>query len=238
MAAPPDKASGSRSITLFCGNKLENSHLADFNISLSPSSSVPSIALTEPSPVLSACDQQKAAVIARGVGDIGSDPSWANSLPAEAAAAISYTYPPTGQRTTIRVEVPLVRGSFATPADHVSQASFFAAWARLTGGGAGGPLASGMARLPAPIASGDALSGKMLKLGFSDGGARLDPTSVLNYAGETVLAGGTQALARVEVNPADCAHINVTILSSLSAAVSEEVRNWVVGGLSYLALVP
>lgn len=98
-------------------------------------------------------------------------------------------------------------------------------------------MASGMARLPAPIASGDTLSAKMLKLGFSDGGARLDPTSVLNYAGEAVLPGGAQALARVEVNPVDCAHINVTVVCSLNAVASEEVRSWLVGGLSFLALV-
>ncbi|NJR41886.1 MAG: hypothetical protein HC767_03750 [Akkermansiaceae bacterium] len=95
-----------------------------------------------------------------------------------------------------------------------------------------------MARLPAPVASGEALSAKMLKLGFSDGGARLDPTNALNYAGQAELSGGVQALARVEVNPADCAHINVTVVSSLSSVVSEEMHGWVVGGLSFLALVP
>lgn len=237
VAAPPDRASGSRSVTLFCGNKLDDSHLTDFSISLSPSSCVPSIAISGSPALLNAQEQAQATVVARGIVDAGSDPAWSNSLPLEASAAIAYTHAATGKRSTHRVELPLNRGSFAAPAEYVSQAAFFAMWSRLTGG-AGGPVASAMARLPAPVASGDALSAKMLKLGFSDGGARLDPTSVLNYAGETVLPGGGQALARVEVNPADCAHINVTVVSNLSVLASEEVRSWVVGGLSFLALVP
>ena len=198
---------------------------------------MPSIAISGAPGLINAQEQAQATVVARGVGDLGSDPAWSNSLPAEASAAIAYTNAATGQRSTHRVEFPLTRGSFAVPAEYVSQAAFFAAWSRLAGG-AGGPLASGMARLPAPVASGEALSGKMLKLGFSDGGTRLDPTSELNYAGETVLPGGGQALARVEVNPADCAHINVTVVSNLTVLASEEVRSWVVGGLSFLALAP
>ena len=78
----------------------------------------------------------------------------------------------------------------------------------------------------------------MLKLGFSDGGACLYPTGVLKYVESSVTPGGAHALARVEVNPADAAHINVTVVSSMSAVVSEEVRSWIVGGLSFLALVP
>ena len=135
-----------------------------------------------------------------------------------------------------RVELPLATGSFAVPAESVSQASFFSAWGRLSGAGGGGALAAGMARLPAALLSGDVLAARMARLGFSDGGTRLDPTSPLNYAGQAVLAGGAAALTRVEVNPVDSAHINVTVVTERGAAVAQEMRQWIMGGLAFFAL--
>lgn len=233
VAAPPER-SGSRVITLFAGNKREAIPLSEFAVSVAPSPAVPSAALGTVPPSLQPQEQLQLQLIVRGVAS-GAVPAPAPGGPAEAFATIAYTAPLEG-RVVYRVELPLTAGSFAVPAESVSQASFFSTWGRLSGEGGGGALAAGMARLPAALPNGDVLAARMARLGFSDGGTRLDPTSPLNYAGQTMLAGGAAALTRVEVNPVDSTHINVTVVTERGAAEAQEMRQWIMGGLAFFAL--
>lgn len=235
VAAPPER-NGSREITLFAGNKLDKAALSDLAMSITPSPAVPSVALGTVPPALKPQEQVQLQIIARGMAS-GAVPEPAPGGPQEAVVAIAYTAPPHG-RVVYRVQLPLVTASFAVPAEGVSQASFFSLWGRLSGERGGGNTASGMSRLPAALPSGEALAVRLARLGFSDGGARLDPTNQLNYAGQAMLAGGAAALARVEVNPVDPAHINVTVVTGRGAAVAEQVRQWIVEGLTFFALTP
>lgn len=235
VAAPPER-SGSRVITLFAGNKREETSLADFSVTVAPSPAVPSVALATVPGALQPQEQLQLQLIARGAAS-GAVPAPPPGGPAESVITIAYTAPVEG-RVLYRVELPLTVGSFAVAAESVSQASFFSAWGRLSAENshAGGNVATGMSRLPAALPSGDVLTGRMARLGFSDGGTRLDPTSPLNYAGQAVLAAGDSVLTRVEVNPVDSAHINVTVVSERGAAVAAEMRQWIVGGLTFFAL--
>ena len=163
---------------------------------------------------------------------------------ASAAAAIAQPPPPPpavqvsyvagGRVHRHSAPLPVALPHFARPHSHLSQHWFFPAWSAAATASAG--RAAGMTRLPTPVPSAAALTAQMLRLNFWDGGVRLDPTSALNYAGATTLA-GVDVLTRVEVDPRDATNVHITVVVAQPVpGLAEVFRSWIDDSLCYLAV--
>jgi hypothetical protein len=218
-----------RGISLTLGNRLSHHHGAAANfealtLRVARPGAAALVELGAAPAVLLA--QQHAAV--GGVAYLSGPPNAPATPP---VLAISFQHG--GQWAALEVPLPLLLPTFAEPNHSVQQASFFAAWGQAAQ--APGCAASESVRLPRRVPSGAALAQSMASLGFSDGGARLDPTSELNFAGSCHSGPATgEVLVRVEVNPAEAGEVHVTAVSP-APGLALVFRDWVTGGLAHLA---
>jgi hypothetical protein len=223
------KAAGAAQVLmLYCGNKSHTQPLDSFTISFQPHPSYHTVCNSHPHILLP--QQQIVVTATTTLLPTAALPS--HNPPGPPSVLISYAAANKVHRHAI--PLPLELPVFARPHHTLTLQWFFSAWAAAAANPA--TRAVVLTRLPAPVISGGALAAQMGQLGFWDGGVRLDPTSSLNYAGAAT-AIGVDVLARVEVNPADTAQVNITVVITRPVPkLADTFLDWLRRGLSYLSL--
>jgi hypothetical protein len=226
------RAGAAQSLLLYCANKTPTSPLDSFSVTVPHH---PCFHITSSSPAHILFPQQQVVVLVtvqvlhNALSTLASP-----HAPPSPSAVISYST--AGKVRKQAVPLPIGLPIFARPHPRLEQEWFFSAWSTVAQAPACRTAA--MTRLPTPVATAAALTAQMLQLGFWDGGVRLDPTSDLNFAGATALA-GVDVLTRVEVNPSDTAQVNITVIvTKVIPGLANLFHEWLASGLMLLSTSP
>jgi hypothetical protein len=223
------KAAGAaQALTLYCGNKSNTVPIDSFAMSFQPHPSFHTVCSAHSHILL---PQQQLVVNATATLLPAAAAGLSSPTP-KAPATVLVSYSAAGKVHRHTVTLPLALPVFARPHNALTSQWFFSAWAAAAANATTRSVI--LTRLPAQITTGAALAAHMGQLGFWDGGVQLDPTSALNYAG-AAMAVASDVLARVEVNPADTAQVNITVVVTRPVPkLAETFRDWLQAGLSFL----